>query len=159
MQQVSIEPLQCEETNITSCSDNFTLFYNDENVTLSLQDTNSAVLQRRLSELNAFQGRGPINVTSVSDGNATNATMFRVSFCFTDPRGVKVLNGSVADNQALTLNVSRLMHGQSAQDFRLVFDQPDMPSNVLTPSRTKENIEMVFEDWFSVKCSDIPTSK
>ena len=152
-QQISIEPLHCEENNITSCSDNFTLSYLDEIITLSFQDTNSSVLAEKLNALQAFQGRGSINATSVAEGNAT---VFLVSFCFADPAGIEVLNGTVADSHALSLNTTRLVQGNSAKDFYLVFDQPDLASEALTPRSTKENIENALEGWFSKKC-EVPS--
>ena len=122
-------------------------------ITLSFQDTESSVLAEKLNNLQAFQGRGAINITSVAEGNAT---VFLVSFCFTDPTGIEVLNGTVADSQALILNITRLVQGNSAKDFHLVFDQPDLASEALTPSSTKESIEKVLEDWFSKKC-EVPS--
>ena len=155
VQQISIEPLQCEENNITSCSDNFTLSNHDEILTFSLKDINSSVLEENLRQLQVFQDRGEINVTSVN-GTEGNSKVFQVSFCLDDPRGVEVLNGTVADDQALFLNITRLVQGQSAKDFHLVFDQPDLPSETLKPSSTLENIEKVVKKWFSKNC-EIPS--
>lgn len=151
VQQISIEPLQCELNNVTSCSDNFTLSYLDETVTFSLKDTNSDVLEEKLNRLKAFLGWGTVNVTAVNTTEG-NATVFRVSFCFTEPRDMEILNGSVADNKTLFLNITRLVQGQWASYFQLVFDEPDLPSRPLKPDFNKQDIEDVFKDWFSAKC-------
>ena len=162
VQQISIEPLQCEKNNITSCtdnltlSDNFTLSYKGENITLSLNVTNTSVLEEKLNRLQAFQGLGTINVTLVNVTDR-NATVFRISFCLTDPRGVEVLNGTVADEQALSLHITRLVQGRSAKDFQLVFDQSDMPSEALTPNANTNSIISVLKDWFSTKCEVVPS--
>lgn len=157
-QQISIERLNCVENNITDCSDNFTLSYNDEAITMSLQNTNSTVLEKRLNEMQAFQGSVTINVTLVNSTEG-NTTVFRVLFCSSDPRGIDALNGTVADSQALMSNITVLVQGQSAKDFQLVFDQPDLPSNALTPGSSKQSIEYVLETWFSRKCDCSPKSK
>lgn len=157
-QQISIETLNCVENNITNCSDNFTLSYYDAAITMSLQYTNSTVLEKRLNEMQAFQGIVTINVT-LANTTVGNTTVFRVLFCSSDPRGIDALNGTVADSQALMLNITVSVQGQSAKDFQLVFDQPDLPSNALTPSSSKQSIEQVLEDWFSRKCDSSPKSK
>ena len=144
--------MQCKQNNVTSCLDNFTLSYKDETVPMSLEETNSSVLENKLMSLKAFQNRGPIRVDLVNTTEA-NMTIFNISFCFTDPREVEVLNGAVADEKVLSLNITRLVAGESAQDFQLVFDdQPHLPSKTLQPGFSKQNIEDVLKDWFSVKC-------
>ena len=163
VQQISIAPLQCEQSNITSCldnltlSDNFTLTYKGENITLSLNATNSSVLEEKLNQLQAFQGLGTINVTLVNVTEPGNATVFQISFCLADPRGVEVLNGTVANEQALSLHVTRLVQGKSAKDFQLVFDQPDLPSASLTPNANTNSIRGVLKDWLSTKCEVVPS--
>ena len=159
VQRISIQPLRCAENNVTSCgnySDNFTLFYHGESVTLSLQDTSSSVLEEKLNELTAFEGWGRINVTAV---NATegNATVFLVWFCFAEPRGVDVLNGTAHNSQTLLLNITRLVQGRSAEDFQLVIG--DVKSNVLKPSSSKTKIEDELRDLFSKHCDESPLSK
>lgn len=159
VQRISIQPLQCVENNITSCgnySDNFTLFYHGESVTLSLQDTDSFVLEEKLNELSAFEGWGRINVTTV---NATegNATVFLVWFCFADPRGVQVLYGTAHNNQSLSLNITRLVQGRSAEDFQLIIG--DVTSNFLKPSSSKTKIEDELTDLFSKHCDESSLSK
>ena len=102
--------------------------------------------------MQAFQNRGTINVTSV-DINDDNTTVFQIWFCFTDPRGMGTLNGTVFDDESLSLNITRLVSGQLAQEFQLFFDdQPHLPSDTLQPSFSKQDIEEVLENWFSVKC-------
>ena len=159
VQRISIQPLLCAENNVTSCgnhSDNFTLFYHDESVTLSLQDTNSSVLEEKLNTLSAFEGRGQINVTTVNSTEG-NVTVFLVWFCFADPRGVEVLNGSAHNNQSLSLNITRLVQGRSAEDFQLIFGGET--SDVLKPSSTKTEIEAVLTDLFSKQCDESSLSK
>ena len=162
VQQISIAPLQCEQSNISSCldnltlSDNFTLTYKGENITLSLNATNSSVLEEKLNQLQVFHGLGTINVTlvNVTEGNAT---VFQISFCLADPRGVEVLNGTAADEQALSLHVTRIVQGKSAKDFQLVFDQPELPSASLTPNANTNSIKGVLKDWLSTKCEVVPS--
>lgn len=152
IQQLSITFLQCEQSNVTSCLKNFTLSYEAETVPMSLEETSSSVLENKLMGLQAFQNRGPIRVDLVNTTEA-NITIFNISFCFTDPRGVEMLSGAVADEKALSLNITRLVAGESAQDFQLVFDdQPHLPSKALQSGFSKQNIEDVLKDWFSVKC-------
>ena len=152
IQQLSITFLQCEQNNVTSCLNNFTLSYKDETVPMSLEETSSSVLENKLMGLQAFQNRGPIRVDLVNSTEA-NITIFNISFCFTDPRGGEMLKGAVADKKAFSLNITRLVAGESAQDFQLVFDdQPHLPSKTLQPGFSKQNIEDVLKDWFSVKC-------
>ena len=159
VQRISIQRLLCAENNVTSCgnhSDNFTLFYHDESVTLSLQDTNSSVLEEKLNTLSAFEGRGRINVTNVNSTEG-NVTVFLVWLCFTDPRGVEVLNGTARNNQSLSLNITRLVQGRSAEDFQLSVG--DVTSDLLRPSSSKAEIEAVLTDLFSKKCDEPSLSK
>ena len=155
VQRISIQPLLCAENNVTSCgnySDNFTLFYQGESVTLSLQDTNSSVLEEKLNSLSAFVGRGRINVTSVNNTEG-NSTVFLVWFCFADPRGVEVLNGTSHNNQSLSLNITRLVQGRSAEDFQLIVGYET--SDVLKPSSSKTKIETVLTALFSKQCDEL----
>ena len=159
VQRISVQPLLCVENNVTSCgnhSDNFTLFYHDESVTLSLQDTNSSVLEEKLNALRAFEGRGRINVTTVNSTEG-NGTVFLVWFCFADPRGVEVLNGTAHDNQSSSLNITRLVQGRSAEDFQLIVGEE--ASDVLKPSSSKTKIESVLTDLFSKQCDESSLSK
>ena len=159
VQRISIQPLLCTENNVTSCrnhSDNFTLFYHGESVTLSLQDTNSSVLEEKLNSLSAFEGWGRINVTTVNSTEG-NTTVFLVWFCFADPRGVEVLNGTAHNNQSLALNITRLVQGRSAEDFQLVVGYE--MSDVLKPSSSKSKIETVLTDLFSKQCEESSLSK
>ena len=156
VQRISIQPLLCAENNVTSCgnySDNFTLSYHGESVTLSLQDTNSSrVLQEKLNSLSAFEGRGRINVTSVNSTEG-NSTVFLVWFCFDDPRGVEVLNGTAHNNQSLSVNITRLVQGRSAEDFQLIVGYET--SDVLRPSSSKAKIETVLTALFSKQCDEL----
>ena len=159
IQRFSIQPLQCVENNVASCgnySDNFTLFYRDESVALSLQDTNSSVLEEKLNELSAFEGRGRINVTTVNSTDG-NTTVFLVWFCFSDPRNVEVLNGTAHNNQSLSLNITRLVQGRSAKDFQLIVG--DETSDLLKPSSSKTKIEAVLTDVFSKQCDESSLGK
>ena len=149
----------CTENNVTSCgnhSDNFTLFYHGESVTLSLQDTNSSVLEEKLNSLSAFEGWGRINVTTVNSTEG-NTTVFLVWFCFAAPQGVEVLNGTAHNNQSLALNITRLVQGRSAEDFQLVVGYE--MSDVLKPSSSKTKIETVLTDLFSKQCEESSLSK
>ena len=159
VQHISVQPLLCAENNVTSCgnhSDNFTLFYHGESITLSLQDTNSSVLEENLNALNTFEGRGRVNVTTVNSTEG-NATVFLVWFCFADPRGVEVLNGTAHNNQSLSVNITRLVQGRSAEDFQLIVG--DETSDVLKPSSSKTKIEAVLTDFFSKQCDESSLSK
>ena len=159
VQRISIQPLLCTENNVTSCgnhSDNFTLFYHGESVTLSFQDTNSSVLEEKLNSLSTFEGWGRINVTTVNSTEG-NTTVFLVWFCFADPRGVEVLNGTAHNNQSLALNITRLVQGRSAEDFQLVVGYE--MSDVLKPSSSKTKIETVLTDLFSKQCEESSLSK
>ena len=159
VQRISIQPLHCVENNVTSCgnhSDNFNLFYHDENITLSLQDTNRSVLEEKLNDLSAFEGLGQINVTTINSTDG-NVTVFLVWFCFADPRGVEVLNGTAHNSQSLSLNITRLVEGRSAEDFQLIVG--DETSDVLKPSSSKRMIEDVLTDFFSKQCYESSLSK
>lgn len=159
VQRLSLQPLQCVETNITSCnntSDNFTLSYLDERITLSLKDTSSSILAQRLNELNVFKDRGKINVTAanVTEGNAT---VFVIWFCFKDPRGIELLNGTAQSDQTLDLSITRDVKGQSAKDFQLFIG--GVPSIVLKPSSSIDKIEKALKRWFSVECEESSLGK
>ena len=159
VQRISIQPLLCTGNNVTSCgnhSDNFTLFYHGESLTLSLQDTISSILEEKLNSLSAFEGRGRINVTTVNSTEG-NSTVFLVWFCFADPRGVEVLNGTAHNNQRFSLNITRLVHGRSAEDFQLIVGYET--SDVLKPSSSKTEIETVLTDLFSKQCVESSLGK
>lgn len=114
------------------------------------------MLAQKLKELNAFKGRGRINATTanVTDGNAT---VFLIWFCFNDPRGIELLNGTVESNETLALNITRLVEGQSAQDFQLILG--DVPSKVLKPNSTIDKIEKALKRWFSIDCEESSLGK
>lgn len=152
VQRISIQPLQCVENNVTSCGnniDNFTLYYHEERITLSLQDTNTSVLADKLNELIAFADWGRIDVTAVNVTEG-NATVFLIWFCFDDPRGVEVFNGTAENNQTLSVNITRLVKGRSAKDFQLIVD--GVVSKVLQPSSGQEKIEKALKHLFSKHC-------
>ena len=159
VQRISIQPLQCVENNVTSCdnnTDNFTLYYHDESITLSLQNTNSSILKDKLNKLSAFKDRGDINVTAVNV-TESNATVFLVWFCFEDPRDLEVLNGTAENNQTLALNISRLVRGRSAKYFQLMVG--GKASKDLKPSSSKQKIEKALKKLFSRDCEKISSCK
>lgn len=154
VQRISIQSLQCVDNNITTCdnnTDNFTLSYLGESITLSLQDTDSSVLEEKLNELSAFKSLGRVNVTTV---NATegNSTVFLVWFCFTGPRGVELLHGTAVNKQRLLLNITRLVKGQSAKEFQFMVG--GVRSEALKPSSTQGEMEKVLKHLFSKQCEE-----
>lgn len=152
VQRISIQPLQCVESNVTSCgnnTDNFTLYYHEDSITLSLQDTNTSLLADKLNELSAFADWGRIDVTAVNVTEG-NSTVFLVWFCFDDPRGIEVLNGTAENNQTMSLNITRLAQGRSAKDFQLIVE--GVVSKVLKPSSGQEKIKKVLKNLFSRHC-------